>query len=73
MKSWFLKREYAEKLIENEMGKVKFFKEGINKAEGVEAYYLLLRTTPNQKSRKIVQSKLLSDCNWTKNPESLSS
>ena len=33
MKSWFLKREYREKLIENEMRKVKFSKEGIKKAK----------------------------------------
>ena len=33
MKSWFLKREYPEKLIENEMRKVKFYKEEINKTK----------------------------------------
>ena len=36
MKSWFLKRGYPEKLIENEMRKVKFGKEGIKKAKGVK-------------------------------------
>ena len=36
MKSWFLKREYPEKPIENEMRKVKFCKEGIKKAKGVK-------------------------------------
>ena len=35
MKSWFLKGEYLKKLIKNEMRKVKFFKEGIKKTEGV--------------------------------------
>ena len=33
MKSWFLRREYPEKLTENEMRKVKFCKEGIKKAK----------------------------------------
>ena len=36
MKSWFLKREYLEKLIENEMRKVKFCKEEIKKAKVVK-------------------------------------
>ena len=36
MKSWFLKREYPEKLIENEMRKVKFCKEEIKKAKVVK-------------------------------------
>ena len=36
MKSWFLKRGYPEKLIENEMRKVKFGKEGTKKAKGVK-------------------------------------
>ena len=36
MKSWFLKRGYPEKLIENEMRKVKFGKEGIKEAKGVK-------------------------------------
>ena len=31
IKSWFLKRKYPEKLIENEMRKVKFCKEGMKK------------------------------------------
>ena len=35
MKSWFLKGEYLKKLIENEMRKVKFCKEGIKKTKGV--------------------------------------
>ena len=49
MQSWFLKREYAEKLIENEMGKVKFFKEGINKAEGVEGLLFVVTYHPQSK------------------------
>ena len=36
IKSWFLKRGYPEKFIENEMRKVKFGKEGIKKAKGVK-------------------------------------
>ena len=36
MKSWFLEREYPEKLIENERRKIKFCKEGIKKAKGVQ-------------------------------------
>ena len=36
MKSWFLKREYPEELIENEMRKVKFCKEEIKKAKVVK-------------------------------------
>ena len=36
MKSWFLKRGYPEKLIENKMRKVKFGKDGIKKAKGVK-------------------------------------
>ena len=35
MKYWFLKRGYPEKLIENEMRKVKFCKEEITKTKGV--------------------------------------
>ena len=36
VKSWFLEREYPEKLIENERRKIKFCKEGIKKAKGVQ-------------------------------------
>ena len=36
IKSWFLKKEYPEKLIENEMRNVKFCKEGIKKPKGVK-------------------------------------
>ena len=35
LKSWFLKRKYPEKRIENEMTKGKFCKEGIKKYKGV--------------------------------------
>ena len=36
MKSWFLKREYPEKFIENDMRKTKFCNEGVTKVEGVK-------------------------------------
>ena len=36
IKFWCLKKEYPKKLIENEMRKVKFCKEGIKKAKGVK-------------------------------------
>ena len=36
MKSWFLKRGYPEKFIENKMRKVKFGKEKIKKAKRVK-------------------------------------
>ena len=42
MKSWFIKREYPEKLIENEIRKVKFCKEEIKTVT-----ILLLRSSPN--------------------------
>ena len=42
MKSWFLKREYPEKLIENEMRKVKFCKEEIKKAKVVKGILLVV-------------------------------
>ena len=44
MKSWFLKRGYPEKLIENEMGKVKFGKEEIKKAKGVKGTPFVVTT-----------------------------
>ena len=47
MKSWFLKSEYPEKLIENEMRKVKFCKKGIKRRKELKVNHLLLRTTPN--------------------------
>ena len=51
MKSCFLKGGYPEKLIQNEMRKVKFGKEGIKKAKGVKGipfvvtYHPQLRNT----------------------------
>ena len=60
MKSWFLKREYPEKLIENKMRKVKFCKEGIKKAKGVKGIPLLVMYhPPMKKSRKNNKSKHL--------------
>ena len=50
MKSWFLKREYPEKLIENKMRKVKSCKEGIKRRKESKAFHLLLRTTPQLKN-----------------------
>ena len=50
MKSWFLKKEYPEKLIESELRKIKFCKEGIKKAKGdkgipfVVLYHLQLKS-----------------------------
>ena len=46
MKSWFLKREYPEKLVENEMRKVKFCKERIKKAKGVKGIPLVATYHP---------------------------
>ena len=54
MKSWFLKRGYPEKLIENEMRKVKFGKEGIKRAKGVKGI-----PPPIKKSRENNKSKHL--------------
>ena len=54
MKSWFLKRGYPEKRIENEMRKVKFGKEGIKKAKGVKGI-----PHPIKKSRENNKSKHL--------------
>ena len=47
MKSWFLKREYPEKLIENEMRWVEFYKEGIKKAKGVKDIPFLVTYQPH--------------------------
>ena len=48
MKSWFFKREYPEKLIENEMRKVTFCKEGIKKAKkGVKGIPFIVMYQPN--------------------------
>ena len=50
MKSWFLKREYPEKLIENEMRKVRFCKEGIKKAKGVKGIPFVVTYHPQLKN-----------------------
>ena len=50
MKSWFLKRGYPEKLIENEMIKVKFGKEGIKKAKGVKGMPFVVTYHPQLKN-----------------------
>ena len=50
MKSWFLKREYTEKLIENEMRKVRFCKEGIKKAKGVKGIPFVVTYHPQLKN-----------------------
>ena len=50
MKSWFLKRGYPEKLIENEMRKVKFGKEGIKKAKGVKGIPFVVTYHPQLKN-----------------------
>ena len=50
MKSLFLKREYPEKRIENEMRKVKFGKEGIKKAKGVKGIRFVVRYNPQLKN-----------------------
>ena len=47
MKSWFLKREYPEKLIENEMRWFEFYKEGIKKAKGVKDIPFLATYQPH--------------------------
>ena len=50
MKSWFLKREYPEKLIENEMRKVKFSKEEIKKAKVVKGIPFVVTYHPQLKN-----------------------
>ena len=50
MKSWFLKRGYPEKLLENEMRKVKFSKEGIKKAKGVKGTSFVVTYHPQLKN-----------------------
>ena len=60
MKSWFLKTEYPEKLIENKMRKVKFCKEGIKKAKGVKYISFVVNIpSPFKKSSKNNKSELL--------------
>ena len=50
MKSWFLKRGYPEKLIENEMKKIKFGKKGIKKAKGVKGIPFVVTYHPQLKN-----------------------
>ena len=50
MRSWFLKRGYTEKLIENEMRKVKFCgQEGRKKAKGVKGTPFIVTYNPQLK------------------------
>ena len=59
MKSWFLKRGYPEKLIEDEMRKVKFGKEGIKKAKGVKGIPFVFTYRPQLKSlEKIINQNI---------------
>ena len=50
MKSCSPKREYSEKLTENEMRKVKFCKEGIKKAKGVKGIPFVFTYHPQLKN-----------------------
>ena len=50
MKSWFFKREYPEKLIENEIRKVKLGKEGLKKAKGVKDIPFVVTYQPHLKN-----------------------
>ena len=60
MKSWFLKTEYRETLIENKMRKVKFCKEGIKKAKGVKGIpFVVTHHQQIKKSKKKNKSKHL--------------
>ena len=57
MKSCFLKRGYPEKLIEYEIRKVKFGKEGIKKAKGVKGIPFVVTYHPQiKKSRENIKS-----------------
>ena len=47
MKSWFLKRGCPEKLIENDIRKVKFGKERIKTAKGVKGIPFVATYHPN--------------------------
>ena len=50
MRSWLLKRGYPEKLIENEMRKVKFCgQKGIKKAKGVKGTPFIVTYHPQLK------------------------
>ena len=50
MKPWFLKREYPEKLIENEVRKVKFCQEEIKKAKVVKGIPFVVMYHPQLKN-----------------------
>ena len=50
MKSWFLKREYPEKLIENEMKKAMFCKKRLKKATGVKDIPFVVMYHPQLKN-----------------------
>ena len=50
MKSWFLKREYPDKLIENEIRKVKFCKEEVEKAKIVKDVPFVVTYHPQLKN-----------------------
>ena len=65
MKSWFLKRGYPQKLIENEMRKVKFGKEGMKKAKGVKGIPFVVTYHPQLRNpqRIINQNIYLSNMN----------
>ena len=49
MKSWFLKKGYPEKLIENKMRKVKFGKKGIKRDKGVKGIPFVVTYHPHLK------------------------
>ena len=50
MKSWFLKREFPEKIIENEMRKCKFRKEGVKTTKGVKGIPSVVTYHPQLKN-----------------------
>ena len=59
MKSLFLKREYPEKLIENEMRKVMFCKEGIKNGKGVKGISFVVTYHPQLKNLgRIINQKI---------------
>ena len=65
MKSWFLNREYPDKLFENKMRKVKFCKEEIKKAKVVKGIPFVVTYHPQLKNlgRIINQNIYLLDMN----------
>ena len=50
IKSWFLKSECPEKLIENEIRNIKFCKKGIKKAKGVKGIPFVVTCHPQLKN-----------------------